>query len=93
MTQFHYSNIMECSKSAEFPKFVKNLAWELDLKIDIEIDESGLIFKRQTTRFKVSGASREKVEIFARAVNGAVDDYQNRISNVGISGYGISGCR
>ena len=93
MTQFHYSNIMECSKSAEFPKFIKNLAWELNLKLDIDVDESGLIFKRQTTRFKVTSESKERIETFVRSVNGSVDDYQNRISNVGISGYGISGCR
>lgn len=87
--KYYYSNIMECLKSAEFPKFIKNLAWELNLNIHIETDETGFIFKRQTTRFKVSDESEEKIKNFVNALHTAVDDYEQQINRCGISGYGV----
>jgi hypothetical protein len=79
---------MKCSKSAEFPKFIRDAAWALDLKIDVETDETGFIFKKQTIRFKVSDESKEKVEKFVNTVHKAIDDYQQHMSS--ISGYGTS---
>lgn len=95
MILYSYSGIVECSKSAEFPKFIRNLAWELNLKLEIDIDETGWIFKKQTTRFKVIG-EKEKVMSFVSSVNESIADYQSRVSRPGISGvsgYGISGYR
>lgn len=87
---FRYSNVMECPKSAGFPTFIKDLAWELNLKIDIEVEESGFIFKRQKIRFRVTGESKEKMEQFVTAVLRSVEDYEQHISRTRhISGYGI----
>ena len=79
--KYTYSNVMECSKHAEFPKYIKELAWKLNLKLQMEIEESGLIFKRQVTRFRVDG-EKDIVENFVKNLNDAVDDYEEQTQSL-----------
>ena len=82
MKLWHYKNIMECSKSAEFPKFIKDLAFEMGLALEIDVDESGWIFKHQTIRFKVTDNSQEKVERFRQQVLASVEQYEEQLSSI-----------
>jgi hypothetical protein len=84
---YRYSNIVECAKSAQFPSFIKDLSHELDIKLEIDIEESGLIFKRQKIRFKVMSTNKQIVEKFINVLHNSVNDYQNRLGS--ISGYGV----
>jgi len=84
---YRYSSIVECAKSAQFPSFIKDLAHELDIKLEIDIEESGLLFKRQKIRFKVMSPNKQKVECFMHKLHNAINDYQNRLTS--ISGYGV----
>lgn len=65
---------VEAPKFANVPTFLKNLAWQLDLNIDIEVDKG---FFRETVRFKVEG-DEEKVRKFASVFNKAAEEYQAR---------------
>jgi hypothetical protein len=82
---YRYSNIVECAKSAQFPSFIKDLAHELNLQLEIDVEESGFIFKRQKIRFKIMSFNKQTVEKFMHVLHNAINDYQNRVTS-------ISGC-
>lgn len=87
---FRYSNVVECPKSADFPAFIKDLAWGLNLKMDVEVEESGFIFKRQTVRFRVWDESKEKLEQFVSTVFKSIEAYQQQVCRTpSLSGYGV----
>jgi hypothetical protein len=63
---------VEAPKFANVPTFLKNLAWQLGLNIEIEVDKG---FFRETVRFKVEG-DEDKVRKFASVFNEAAKEYQ-----------------
>ncbi len=63
---------VEAPKFANVPTFLKNLAWQLGVNIEIEVDKGWL---RETVRFKVEG-DEEKVKKFASIFNKAAEEYQ-----------------
>jgi len=59
---WNYKNrITNISKSTNCVSFIKNLAYEIDIKLDIEVEEFGCIFKKQNIWFKVIDEDKDKV--------------------------------
>jgi len=77
-----YKNTIECPKSANFIPFIKNLAWELGLKLNLDFDETGWIFKQQHIRFEVNSEDESQVQMFVNRLCGAVEDYQSRVNSI-----------
>jgi hypothetical protein len=63
---------VEAPKFANVPTFLKNLAWQLGLNIEIEVDKGWL---RETVRFKIEG-EEAKVKKFTFVFNQAAEEYQ-----------------
>ena len=63
---------VEAPKFANVPTFLKNLAWQLGIDIEIEVDKGWL---RETVRFKVEG-DEMKVKKFISVFNQAAEEYQ-----------------
>lgn len=63
---------VEAPKFANVPTFLKNLAWQLGINIEIEVDKGWL---RETVRFKVEG-EEAKVKKFISVFNQAAEEYQ-----------------
>jgi len=63
---------MTAPRFARIPSFMKTLAWELGVTLDIDVDK---FFLRETIRFQACGDS-EKVERFADALNKAIDEWE-----------------
>lgn len=78
MTNYQYSNTISCPKSADFEPFVRDLAWVLELELELEKNETGFIFKTQHFRFRTKSTSQEKIESFRRQLESAVADYAAR---------------
>jgi len=56
MSVGQYKNWIESPKWASVPLFIKNLAFDLDLELQIEVDKG---FIRETTHFKVNGEDKK----------------------------------
>ena len=63
---------VEAPKFANVPTFLKNLAWQLGINIEIEVEKGWL---RETVRFKVEG-EETKVKKFISVFNQAAEEYQ-----------------
>jgi len=63
---------VEAPKFAYVPTFLKNTAWQLGLKIEIEVDKGWL---RETIRFKVEG-DENKLKTFKINLEKAIQEYQ-----------------
>ena len=82
MMKYYFKNQITCPKPAEFPIFLKTLCWKNDLKLEIDIDESGWIFKQQHIRFKIESDSKEKLEAIQKQILESVEDYQNSVNKI-----------
>lgn len=69
-----FSNYIEGPRWARCDKAIKNGAWELGLKCDVE-RETSLLF--ETVRFRVEGDA-DKIEIFRRRMVSAVESWNGR---------------
>lgn len=67
-------SMIEAPRWAGASKFIKNLAWELGLELQIEVDKG---FIRETVRYKVSG-TESKLRNFQRIFEQSCAEYQNR---------------
>lgn len=63
---------IEAPRFANGPTFLKNLAWQLGLNIEIEVDKGWL---RETVRFKVEG-EEGKLRKFKVVLEEALQEYQ-----------------
>lgn len=63
---------IEAPKFANVPTFLKNLAWQLGLDIEIEVDKGWL---RETVRFKVEG-EEDKLRKFKVVLDESLQEYQ-----------------
>jgi hypothetical protein len=63
---------VEAPKFANVPTFLKNLAWQLGINIEIEVEKGWF---RETVRFKVEG-EETKVKKFFSVFNQAAEEYQ-----------------
>ena len=72
MTKSKYKSSMTAPRFARIPSFMKTLAWELGITLDIDVDK---FFLREAIRFQVCGDS-EKVKRFADALNKAIDEWE-----------------
>ena len=55
--------------------FIKNLAWELDLECEVEVDKGWFC---ESGRFKVTGNS-EKLELFKKYYDNSMDNYNKEV--------------
>jgi len=77
---WHYKNIVECPKSAEFLSFARDCAFDLGISdITFETEESGWIFKHQKIRIHAFSVDRNKIEIFAATLDNAFKDYESQL--------------
>lgn len=63
---------IEAPRWAGASKFIKNLAWELGLQLQIDIDKG---FFTETVRFKVSG-TESKLKQFSNTYANSISHYQ-----------------
>lgn len=68
-----YKNRWNGPRWAKFSDFLKDLAWDLDLVIEIEIDK-GII--RESGRYVVEG-DEESIKKFRRMISSAIEAYHN----------------
>jgi len=81
MKKYHYKNTIKVPKSANFVPFIKNLAWEIGIKLEIDMDETGWLMKTQHIRFIVTGEESE-ITMFVNRLHASVDDYQQRTTSI-----------
>ena len=73
---YEYKSTITGPKSADAVPFIKNLAWELGLKLEIDVDETGWLFKTQHIRFKVIDKEDKKcIEMFISRLCASIEDY------------------
>ena len=74
--KWNYKNkITNISKSANCVSFIKNLAFNLNIKLDIDVDDFGWIFKKQNIWFSVTDESKENIEVLIDTLELAMEEY------------------
>jgi len=80
MTSIKYSCVVP--KSSGFISFLKDLAFSYDIKLDLDYDEVGFIFKTQNVRFKASCENEDKLDKFISNLGASIEDYKEQISHI-----------
>ena len=69
-----FKGYIEALKCAGVPSFTRELAFTLNLQLDINV-EKGII--REVTFFEVSG-DKYNINMFKKMLKKSIDEYQNR---------------
>jgi hypothetical protein len=70
---------VDCPKSADFPRFIRDLAFKMDLNIEVKIKEFGFIFKKQRVEFEVFSTRNESIFNFKQKLVESMDEYNLKV--------------
>ena len=65
--------VVTCPRWAAFPTALRDLAWQFDLELDIQVEKHII---RETVRFKVEGKD-EAIARFASILKETIEDYNS----------------
>ncbi|MCK9428980.1 MAG: hypothetical protein M0R17_03080 [Candidatus Omnitrophica bacterium] len=75
MISYKYSCIIP--KSSKFIPFLKELAFDYDIKLDLDYEETGIIFKKQHIKFKLSSENEENINKCIKTLDESIESFKD----------------